>query len=157
MTATSVPQRHDCEVASRQTGLYAGDERTEFFAVCDTCGPVGQPLYSQAAAEAIAVRHFEQGEFQRRGEPTAALPSTRHGLHIDRVDDLGRVRYVGACSCGRWSDESVFRALILKAYARHLVDAQRDPDGKHDAIRGQLRVLRGLLAPSTDGDPRDSA
>ncbi len=67
------PQSHDCEVMSRQAGLYAGDERMEFFAVCDSCGPVGQPQAHYADAGAIAARHFElarhfeQGGFERRG------------------------------------------------------------------------------------------
>lgn len=77
-----------------------------------------------------------------------------HGLSVDRAESPGGfVLYKGSCSCGRWSDHSRFRKLVDEAYARHLVDAQRDPEGKHDAIRAQLRADRGPLAPSTAGDP----
>ncbi len=78
-----------------------------------------------------------------------------HGLTVHRVDDIQgyAVLYEGSCSCGRWSDKSRFRKLVSDAYARHVVEAQRDPDGKHDELRRTLRALRGPLAPSTEGDP----
>ncbi len=55
---TPIPRRHDCEV------LYRHDHG--FFAVCDICGPVGQPQARHTDAAAIAVRHFEQGGFEGR-------------------------------------------------------------------------------------------
>jgi hypothetical protein len=72
-----------------------------------------------------------------------------HGLTVDRQEDItaGFVQYTGTCSCGRWTDRSLFRRLVTQAYLRHVADNVLDPEGKHEQLRATLRALRGPLAP----------
>jgi hypothetical protein len=57
---------HSTSVSHRRAGLYAGDERDEYLAICASCGQVGQPQSREADALAIAERHAAVGGFEGR-------------------------------------------------------------------------------------------
>ena len=64
MTNNTSPQ-HRCRIdTTTRDPFYPG--HPGYQAVCDSCGPVGQPQAEPRDAQAIANRHEQVGGFERR-------------------------------------------------------------------------------------------